>query len=144
MGLEIAELEDLGSVDKIIVDKDKTILIGGIGDVTERIEQIKEEIKKTISEFDKKKLKERIATLSGGIGIIRIGAQSDSERDYWRLKAIDCVGATKAALEEGVVKGAGLALKEISETMEDNILTEAIKTPYQQIMNNCCNLQHHI
>jgi chaperonin GroEL len=136
MKLEETNIGQLGVVKKLVATKDKTILFGGDGKVDIRIANLREEMNKTVSVFDKKKIEERIASLSGGIGIIRVGAQSDSEKEYWRLKVVDCVGATKAALDEGVVKGGGLALKEIAERLPVNILTESIKKPYQQIMEN--------
>lgn len=137
-GMKIEDVlpSQLGKIKKMVATKDKTILFGGEGKVDLRIEQLKEEQSKIVSPFDKKKIEERIAALSGGIGIIRVGAQSESEKEYWRLKVVDCVGATKAALEEGVVKGGGLALKEISEKLERNILTDCIVKPYQQIIKN--------
>lgn len=132
---EAVELTDLGTVTKLVATKDKTLLIGGSGNTAPRVKQLKAEMK-NVGEFDKKKLEERIASLSGGIGIIRVGSSSDTERGYWKKKIIDAVGATKAAMDEGVVKGGGVTLKNISEKLPKSILTEALKAPYNQIIHN--------
>ena len=136
MTIEGVSIDQLGKVSSVFSNKDKTLFIGGKGDVSKRVELLKEESTKKVSPFDKKQLDERIATLNGGIGIIKVGAQSPSEREYLKLKIQDCVGATKAALQEGVVRGGGLALKQISEELGDNILTKALKVPYELIQSN--------
>lgn len=136
MSLDAISVDDLGTASKIVVTKDNTIIVGAKGDVSTRVIELKEDIEKTLQPFERKKLEERIAVLDGGIGVIKVGAESQAEREYWRLKVQDCVGATKAALQEGVVKGGGLALKEIAESLPTNILTEAIKTPYRLIQEN--------
>lgn len=136
MLIQSTEVDCLGSASKVVADKDKTIFIGGSGDTSARIKELKAEFKRIKGEFDKKKIEERISSLSNGIGIIRVGASSDREREYWRLKVIDAVGATKAALDEGVVHGGGMTLKAIAEKLPKNILTESLKAPYNQIMEN--------
>lgn len=136
LSIDVAEVENLGTIKKVVASKNKTILLGNSGDMSARVDEIKADIKKTKGAVDKLKLEERIANLTGGIAIIKVGANSDSERVYWKAKIIDAVGAVQGALQEGVVKGGGLALKEISEKLPENILTEALKAPYKQIMSN--------
>jgi len=129
----------LGKAEKIISDGDKTMIIGGKGDqdkIDLRIEQLKKEKQDEKLHQFKMKLDRRIASLSGGVGIIKVGSNTDLEKIYLKLKLEDAVFATQAALQEGVVKGGGLALKEIAEEMEDNILTEPLKEPYNQIQEN--------
>lgn len=134
--IETADVNHLGTITKMVANKDKTILIGGSGDTKQRVKELKAELKKTSGAFDKKKIEDRIASLSGGIGIIRVGGTTDTERGYWKKKIIDAVGATHSAMDEGVVKGGGVTLKLLAEKMPKNILTEALKTPYNQIMDN--------
>jgi chaperonin GroEL len=134
--IETADVNHLGTVSKIIATKDKTILIGGSGDTKQRVKELKSELKASLGAFDKKKLEDRIASLSGGIGIIRVGGTTETEKGYWKKKIIDAVGATKAAMDEGVVAGGGLAFKSIAEKLPKNILTESLKSPYNQIMEN--------
>lgn len=134
-----AEIEGLGKVEKVIVDQDDTVMMGGAGSdvlIKARVQKIKEELDMEVIEVQKNILKRRISSLTGGIGVIRVGAKTEQERGYWKRKFDDAVPATKAALEEGVVKGGGLALKEIAEKLEPSILTEALKAPYNQIRKN--------
>lgn len=140
---EIVKLSDAqsGSCEKIVISKDKTLFLGTSGDSKERVKKLEEELKVAESLYDKDKLKKRIQKLSGGIGVIRVDGGSDTERGYLKLKIEDAVNATRCALEEGVVKGGGLTLKEIAETMEPNILTEALKAPYNQIQENSGGLE---
>lgn len=130
------ELVNLGSAKKIIVDKDKTVILGAKGDTKARLKELKDELKTVKNKFDQEQLKKRIAKLSGGIGVIRVGGESETERGYLKKKIEDAVNATKYALQEGVVRGGGLALKTIAEKLPKNILTEAIKAPYNQIQEN--------
>jgi chaperonin GroEL len=130
------EYKDLGGVSKVVISDTKTILIGGEGDTSKRIEDIKLKIKETQSEFDKDDLEKRLAFLSGGIANVKIFAKSESERTYFILKLEDTINAVKNAIKDGVVKGGGVTLKEIAEEMELNILTEALKRPYAQIQEN--------
>lgn len=130
------KLENLGTVDKAIVTDSKSVLIDGKGDTTDRIKEIQAQIEKTTSVFDKDKLEQRIAFLSGGIAILKIGGESEFEKMYFKLKAEDAVNAVQIALKDGVVAGGGLALKQISEEFEQNILTSALIAPYNQIQEN--------
>lgn len=134
MTLESLTINDLGQAEKVIGAKDFSIIVGGSGDTKKRVEKLKAQLTETKNQADKMRLKDRIGSLSAGIGVIRIGANSDIERGYLKMKVDDAVYATEAAMEEGVVPGAGLALKEISGSA--GILKEALKAPYEQIQAN--------
>jgi len=129
-------IECLGTSEKVIISKEKTVFVGVHGDITNRKKTLEEQLETVESEYDKELLKKRIGKLSGGIGIIKVGSSSPSERDYLKLKIEDAVNATRSALEEGIVKGGGLALKEVAEQMKDSILYEALMAPYNQIQLN--------
>jgi chaperonin GroEL len=129
-------LECLGTSEKVIISKDKTVFVGVHGDITNRKKTLEEQLETVESEYDKELLKKRISKLSGGIGVIKVGSNSPSEKDYLKLKIEDAVNATRSALEEGIVKGGGLALKEVAEQMKDSILYEALIAPYNQIQLN--------
>ena len=129
-------IDSLGTAERIAILKDKTVFVGINGDTKERINNLKEQLIESESEFEKENLKRRIQSLSGGVGIIKLGADSKTDREYLRLKIEDAVNATRWALEEGVVKGGGLALKEVAEQMSDSILYEVLLTPYRQIQEN--------
>jgi len=140
MSVESASFNDLGYAQRIIATDDETIVIGGKGeqkDINARIKEIKSHlVLETLPEF-KKNIERRIASLSGGVGVIKVGAKSEVERGYIRLKVEDGVCATKAALQEGVVKGGGLALKEIADKLpKGDILKNALSKPYEQIQEN--------
>ncbi len=110
---ENATLEMLGRASKIIATKDSTVIVGGKGakkDIDARVAQIRAQIENTTSKFDKEKLSERLAKLSGGVAVIRVGAATETEMKYLKLKIEDAVNATKAAIEEGIVAGGGTAL----------------------------------
>lgn len=117
-------------------NKDKTLFIEGKGDVTEHVSKLKEELKKCKTEFDKEIVQKRISSLSGGVAVIKVGAPSQVERGYLQDKLDDAVQSVRGALRDGVVKGAGVTLKEISEELPENILTEPIKSVYNQIQEN--------
>lgn len=125
----------LGTAKKIIVDKDKTIIFGAKGDVKSRIKELHNELKKSKTKFDKDQIEKRIAKLKGSIGVIRV-ASTESDRNYLKKKINNAIATTKFALQEGVVKGGGLALKEISEKLPKSILTEALLSPYNTIQDN--------
>lgn len=126
----------LGKVEKAVIGEGKTVFIGGKGNTKNRVKELKKQYEESLSEFDKDKIEKRIAYLSGGIAIIKIGGDSDSEKTYYKLKLEDAVNAVQKALKDGVVRGGGLALKEISEELEPNILSEALRAPYEQIQLN--------
>ena len=117
---ETAELSMLGEASRIIASKDSTTIVGGKGskkDINERIAEIREQITSTDSKFDKEKLEERLAKLAGGVAVIRVGAATETEMKYLKLKIEDAVNATKAAIEEGVVAGGGVALVKAAHTL---------------------------
>lgn len=130
---------DLGYADRVAINSEDTFIMGGRGTKKEIVERIKtlREYKGT-EEIDsqKKRVDMRIASMTSGIGIIKVGARSDAERLYLKRKVEDAQYATKAALAEGTVKGGGLALKEIGDKMGESILSEALKAPYEQIQHN--------
>jgi chaperonin GroEL len=111
--LESATLEDLGNAEKVVSDKDNTTIIGGKGDakaIKGRIEEIRVEKENSTSDYDKEKLDERLAKLSGGVAIIRVGAATETELKEKKHRVEDAVSATRAAIEEGIVPGGGVAL----------------------------------
>lgn len=124
LALEKTELNQLGKARKVIATKDHTTIIDGAGDsqaITERVNQIKAAIKEATSDFDKEKLMERVARLSGGIGVIKVGAFTETEMKAKKFKIEDALNATRAAVEEGIVAGGGAALAKIAPILEDAI-----------------------
>jgi chaperonin GroEL len=151
LSLEKARLEDLGKAKKVIVDKENTTIIDGAGkskDIKARVEQINKEIEATTSDYDKEKLQERVAKLSGGVAVIKVGAATEIEMKEKKARVEDALHATRAAVEEGVVPGGGVALirarealKEVKGSNEDqaagiNILRRALEEPLRQIVIN--------
>jgi len=148
--LEDVTLDMLGQARKIVADKDKTTIIEGKGSQTkikERVKQIKAEIEKTTSEFDREKLEERLAKLSGGVGVIKVGAATEVELKEKKDKIDDAVHATRAAVEEGIVAGGGVALVDCIKSLDNlqvsgdekigiNILRRALEEPMRQIATN--------
>ena len=111
--LETVTIEDLGQAEKIASTKDDTTIVGGKGDTKEikgRIEQIRVEIENSTSDYDREKLQERLAKLSGGVAIIRVGAATETELKEKKHRVEDALSATRAAVEEGIVPGGGVAL----------------------------------
>ncbi|MEK7567746.1 MAG: chaperonin GroEL [Patescibacteria group bacterium] len=128
MTLEKADLGTLGHSQKVIASKDDTIIVGGKGkksDIEARINQLKTQKKNSDSKFDTEKLDERIAKLSGGVAIIKVGAATESEMKYLKLKIEDAVNATKAAIDEGIVAGGGVALIKAAE----KVASKNLKSP---------------
>ena len=150
--LENATLEYLGSCDKAIIDKDNTTLINGEGaknDIDGRVNQIKAQIENTTSDYDREKLQERLAKLSGGVAILYIGAATEVEMKEKKDRVDDALHATRAAVEEGVVAGGGVALIRAVEALNDlkgsnedettgiNIIRLAVESPLRTIVANC-------
>jgi chaperonin GroEL len=126
--LENVELSMLGRASKVIATKDNTIIVGGKGkkaDIESRIAQLKQQREQSDSKFDIEKLDERIAKLSGGVAVIRVGAATETEMKYLKLKIEDAVNATKAAIEEGIVPGGGAALIKVAQKLSD----KTVKSP---------------
>jgi len=153
--LDKITVEHLGSADRVVSTKDKTTIIGGRGDkikIKERINTAKKEMDKNESKHDKLKIGERIAQLSDGVAIIKVGAATETETNYLKLKIEDAVNAVKSALEEGIVAGGGIALMRASlavrvemvkgeytddEKIGFEILAKAMESPLKQIAINC-------
>jgi len=141
--LDSIEPEDCGRADKVWMDKENTRIIGGRGtkkDVEARIKQIRREIDTTKSDFDKEKLSERLAKLAGGVAVINVGAATEVEMKEKKERVNDAVSATKAALEEGIVAGGGVALlrargvlKELAKTVTDNEVKTGVEIVYQSL-----------
>ena len=150
--LEHVKIEELGRAKRVVVDKDNTTIISGAGDRKEidgRIEQIRREIEKTTSDYDREKLQERLAKLAGGVAVIRVGAPSEAEMKSKKEAFDDAISATKAAVAEGIVPGGGLALLRCIDavTQEETkcegdektgvqILKRALEAPTRQIADN--------
>ncbi len=147
--LENVDINDLGKARKVISTKDNTTIVDGAGDqekIKSRVAQIKKEIELSDSDFDKEKLQERLAKLSGGVAVIKVGAATETEMKEKKARIEDALNATRAAVEEGVVAGGGLALvmasrASISEEMpKENvgatIVENAVLEPIKQIANN--------
>lgn len=120
--LDKVEIEMLGRARRVISDKDNSTIVGGKGkkdDIENRIKQIRAQIERTKSDYDKEKLQERLAKLAGGVAVIRAGAATETEMKYIKLKIEDAVAATKAALAEGIVPGGGMALFKVATLMRD-------------------------
>ena len=134
--LENIEMNMLGRARKIISTKDNTTIVGGKGKkdaIEQRVEQIRKEISASDSDFDKEKLKERLAKLSGGVAVIKVGAATETEMKYKKMKIDDAVEATKAAIEEGIVSGGGTALVKASVLARRDFDEKKIKAPSKDI-----------
>ncbi len=130
MKLENADLNVLGEAKIVIANKDNTTIVGGAGfksEIEKRIKQIRIQLEKTESEFDKEKLQERLAKLSGGVAVIKVGAATEIEMKEKKFKIEDAVSATKAAIEEGIVSGGGVALFEAAKEIKSSKLTGAVE-----------------
>ncbi|HKB08444.1 MAG TPA: chaperonin GroEL [Candidatus Polarisedimenticolia bacterium] len=149
--LENVKLEDLGQAKKIVADKDNTTIVEGKGkraDIEGRVKQIRAQIEETTSDYDREKLQERLAKLVGGVAIIKVGAATETEMKEKKSRVEDAMHATKAAVEEGIVPGGGVALvraipalEKVKEKQEDvqtgiNIVRRALEEPIRQIAFN--------
>ncbi len=148
--LESITLKDLGTCKKVNVDKDNTTIVQGAGkpsDLSARVKQIRNQIDETTSDYDKEKLQERLAKLAGGVAVIRVGAASEAEMKEKKARVEDALNATRAAVEEGIVVGGGVALVraqaqlkkltiEGSKSFGVEILSRAIEEPLRQIATN--------
>jgi len=148
--LESVGLDWLGSAKKVTVDKDNTTIVEGGGkndDIKGRINQIKRQIDDTTSDYDREKLQERLAKLSGGVAVIKVGAATETEMKEKKARVEDAMHATKAAVEEGIVPGGGVALLKAAQNLKKlkpggdmqfgiDILTKALEMPLKQIVNN--------
>ncbi len=154
LSLEKATLEDLGNAKKIQITKENTTVIDGAGtgsDIKSRIDQINREIEDSSSDYDREKLQERVAKLSGGVAVIKVGAATEIEMKEKKARVEDALHATRAAVEEGIVPGGGVALVRTKGSLEDlegdnddqnvgiNILKKALEEPLRQIVSNSGN-----
>lgn len=153
---ENATIDMLGRAQKVIATKDSTIIMGGKGakkDIDARVAQIRKQVADTTSKFDKEKLEERLAKMTGGVAVIRVGAATETEMKYLKLKIEDAVNATKAAIEEGIVAGGGTALVKAAQKVQENfaktkdkmavdlrvgyeVVLKALEMPLRQIAQN--------
>jgi chaperonin GroEL len=152
--LESAEMNVLGKANRVVATKDNTIIVGGKGKKTEidaRVAALKKQKEITESKFDIEKIEERIAKLSGGVAVIKVGAATETEMKYLKLKIEDAVSATKAAIAEGVVAGGGSALARVAKKIKNSktassgsrefeigyqIVVKALESPLKQIVVN--------
>jgi len=153
--LENVDVSSLGTAHRVIANKDNTTIVGGKGDkgeIEKRVSQIKSQIQKTDSEFDREKLQERLGKLSGGVAVIKVGAATEVEQKEKQHRIEDAVNATKAAIEEGIVPGGGVALvrasleveklmqgldkHQLPELVGAKIILEGLRAPIQQIAEN--------
>jgi chaperonin GroEL len=126
MGVKLSEIDmdALGAARRVVVNKDSTTIVDGGGDtdaIADRVRQLKREVEQTDSDWDREKLAERVAKLSGGIAVIRVGAATETELKERKHRIEDAVAATKAAVEEGVVPGGGAALVHAARVLEDGL-----------------------
>ncbi|EUC80559.1 chaperonin GroEL [Streptococcus sp. SR1] len=152
LGLELkdATIEALGQAARVTVDKDSTVIVEGAGNpeaISHRVAIIKSQIETTTSEFDREKLQERLAKLSGGVAVIKVGAATETELKEMKLRIEDALNATRAAVEEGIVAGGGTALVNVIPAVADleltgdeatgrNIVLRALEEPVRQIAHN--------
>lgn len=152
LGLELkdATIEALGQAARVTVDKDSTVIVEGAGNpeaISHRVAVIKSQIETTTSEFDREKLQERLAKLSGGVAVIKVGAATETELKEMKLRIEDALNATRAAVEEGIVAGGGTALANVipavatleltgDEATGRNIVLRALEEPVRQIAHN--------
>ena len=152
LGLELkdATIEALGQAARLTVDKDSTVIVEGAGNpeaISHRVAVIKSQIETTTSEFDREKLQERLAKLSGGVAVIKVGAATETELKEMKLRIEDALNATRAAVEEGIVAGGGTALVNVIPAVADleltgdeatgrNIVLRALEEPVRQIAHN--------
>ena len=148
--LDSVTLDDLGSAHQIRITKENTTIVGGAGDkaaIASRVEQIREQYKEATSQFDKDKLQERLAKMSGGVAVIEVGAATEVEMKDKRLRIEDALNATRAAVEEGIVAGGGTTLIDIQDKLDSikaegdvktgvNLVRHAIEAPLRQIADN--------
>ncbi|MGH8224712.1 MAG: chaperonin GroEL, partial [Gammaproteobacteria bacterium] len=151
LSLEKASLNDLGQAKKVQVNKDDTTIIDGNGkkgDIEARVEQIRKQVEDTSSDYDKEKLQERVAKLAGGVAVIKVGAATEIEMKEKKARVEDALHATRAAVEEGIVPGGGVALVRVLDTIKSlkganaeqnvglNIVRRAMEEPLRQIVAN--------
>merc|ERR1711965_1108740 len=151
MSLETTTIEDLGTAKKVVLDKENTTIVDGTGSkskISGRVQQIRTQMEETTSDYDREKLQERVAKLAGGVAVIKVGAGSEVEMKEKKARVEDALHSTRAAVEEGVVAGGGVALVRAQQKVEGltgdnedqnvgiNIALRAMEAPIRQITNN--------
>jgi chaperonin GroEL len=152
LSLDRAALENLGSAKRVVITKDNTTVVDGAGDrasIDARVGQIRTEIEKTTSDYDREKLQERVAKLSGGVAVIKVGAATEVEMKEKKDLVDDALHATRAAVEEGIVPGGGISLVRVADAIRDKVTTvnedqamgvrltlRAMEEPFRQIVAN--------
>ncbi|MGP1531735.1 MAG: chaperonin GroEL, partial [Treponema sp.] len=150
--LESADIDMLGKARSIKIDKDNTTIVGGAGEkkaISDRVEEIKHQIEKSTSSYDKEQLQKRLAKLAGGVAVINVGANTETEMKEKKFRVEDTIAATRAALDEGIVAGGGLALLEAAKALENipaelsedekvgfKIVRRSLEEPMRQIADN--------
>ena len=149
--LEGVQLEDLGSAKRVVIDKDNTTIVEGGGStaaIQGRVKQLRAQIEETTSDYDREKLQERLAKLVGGVAVIKVGAATETEMKEKKARVEDAMHATRAAVEEGIVPGGGIALLRAASALENvtgktddeqigvNIVRRAIEAPIRWIASN--------
>ncbi|MBO7610965.1 MAG: chaperonin GroEL [Elusimicrobia bacterium] len=149
--LDAATIEMLGQAKRVVVDKENTTIVSGLGDkkeIEQRIAQIRKQIEETKSDYDKEKLQERLAKLVGGVAVINVGAATEAEMKAKKFKVEDAMNATRAGVEEGIVAGGGVALLKAQSVLDDikgadsdeqtgiNIVKKSLEGPIRQIIEN--------
>ena len=150
--LETADISVLGQAKSVKIDKDNTTIVGGAGDkaaISSRVEEIKHAIEKSTSSYDKEQLQKRLAKLSGGVAVINVGADTETEMKEKKFRIEDTIAATRAALEEGIVPGGGVALIQAAKALETipaeltedekvgfKLVRRALEEPMRQIADN--------
>ena len=152
LDLEKVQLEDLGQAKRVVINKDETTIIDGVGEqaaIEARVGQIKQQIEASSSDYDKEKLQERSAKLAGGVAVIKVGASTEVEMKEKKDRVDDALHATRAAVEEGVVAGGGVALVRVAGLLKDlkgdndeqnvgiRVALRAMEAPLRQIVSNC-------
>lgn len=134
-GLDSVEITELGRAEKVIVDRDKTVIINGKGDATGRIAELREQLKLANTEFDKQIKGQRLAKLAGSVAVINVGAATEVELRERKERVIDAVNATKAAVSDGIVAGGEITLLNLARN-SDGILERAMREPFMKLMTN--------
>src|SRR5690625_4061232 len=147
LDLKATTIEQLGRASKVVVTKENTTIVEGAGNpetMSSRVQQIRNQIEETTSEFDKEKLQERLAKLAGGVAVVKVGAATETELKERKLRIEDALSSTRAAVEEGIVSGGGTALMNIYDKVAElelegdeatgaNIVLRALEEPVRQI-----------
>jgi chaperonin GroEL len=137
--LETVEIADLGHADRVVSTKDTTVIVGGAGtkeSIDNRVKALKAQLENTTSKYDGAEIEKRIAKLTGGVAVIRVGAATETEMKYLKLKIEDAVNATKAAVEEGIVPGGGTSLARAAAVVEKDLATKKDLSPEELVGYN--------